>query len=74
MTSLQIRRHELCGEFWLDLSEIINQAGGDPDIIIEAYMDASLSEFVELAAPNGIRLTYKKEGHLNPNMLPPNSE
>ena len=74
MTDLQIRRHELCGEFWIELSEIIDQAGGDPALIIDAYMDAPLSAFVDLAAPNGIRLTYKKKDHLNHNMLPPDDE
>jgi hypothetical protein len=63
MTNLQIRKNELCGEFWVDLREILDQAGGDP-ALIDVYMDAPLRSFVALVAPNGIRPIYKKEGHL----------
>ena len=71
---LQIRKNELCGEFWLDLREVLDKVGGDSDLIIDAFMDAPLSEFVDLVAPNGIRVTYKKEGPLRHSLLPPNDE
>ena len=67
---LQIRRQELCGEFWVELREAMEKVGGDPSII-DAYVDAPLSEFVDLVAPNGIRPVYKKTGHIHHNCLPP---
>ena len=70
---LQIRRQELCGEFWMDLRKALDQVGGDPSIV-DAYMDAPLSVFVDLVAPNGIRPIYKKEGHIHYNILPPDEE
>ncbi len=60
----QIKRQELCGEFWLDLREVVCALEGDP-AIIEVYMDAPLSEFVDLMAPNGIRPVLKRAGHIN---------
>ena len=64
MTDNQIKRQELCGEFWCELREAIESIGGDPSIV-ELYMDAPLSEFVELIAPNGIRPVFKKSGHIH---------
>lgn len=64
MTDNQIRRQELCGEFWCELREAIESIGGDPSIV-ELYMDAPLSEFVELIAPNGIRPVFKESSHIH---------
>ena len=61
---LKIRRQELCGEFWLELREAIESIGGDPSIL-ELYIDAPLSEFVEMIAPNGIRPVFKESGHIH---------
>ena len=61
---LKIKRQELCGEFWCELREAIESIGGDSSIV-ELYMDAPLSEFVELIAPNGIRPVFKKSGHIH---------
>ena len=63
MTNDQIKRQELCGEFWCELREAIKSIGGDPSIV-ELYMDAPLSEFVELIAPNGIRPVFRRSGHI----------
>jgi hypothetical protein len=70
---LQIRRQELCGEFWVELREAMEKVGGDPSII-DAYVDAPLSEFVDLVAPNGIRPVFKRAGHVHYNILPPDEE
>jgi len=70
---LQIRRQELCGEFWMELRQILEQIGGDPSVV-DAYMDAPLSEFVDFVAPNGIRPVYKKTGHIHHNCLPPDEQ
>jgi hypothetical protein len=70
---LQIRRQELCGEFWVELREAMEKVGGDPSII-DAYVDAPLSEFVDLVAPNGIRPVFKRTGHIHYNMLPPDDK
>lgn len=70
---LQIKRQELCGEFWLDLRRELEKIGGDP-AIIDAYMDAPLSAFVDLVAPNGIRPVFKKEGHIYRHRSPPDEE
>ena len=67
---LQIRRQELCGEIWMELRQILEQIGGDPSVI-DAYLDAPLSEFVDFVAPNGIRPVYRKAGHIHHNCLPP---
>lgn len=71
---LQIKKQELCGEFWMGLRRALDQVGGDSDLIIEAYMDAPLCVFVDLVAPNGIRVTYTKEGHIHHNLSPPDEE
>ena len=71
---LQIRRQELCGGFWIDLRDVLNTFDCDPDAVIEAYMDAPLSAFVDLVAPNGIRPVYKKEGHISYRESPPDGE
>ena len=73
MTNEDMRRQELCGEFWLDLHAAIEEVGGDPSTI-DLYADAPLSEFIELVAPNGIRPVFKKTGHLNHKNLPPEEE
>ena len=70
---LQIRRQELCGEFWVDLREAMEKVGGDPSII-DAYVDAPLSEFVDLVAPNGIMPVFKRTGHIHHKQLPPEEE
>ena len=70
---IQIKRQELCGEFWLDLREAIEAVGGDSSTI-DLYADASLSEFIELVAPNGIRPVFKKTGHIQHKKLPPEEE
>ena len=64
MTDNQIKRQELCGEFWCELREAIESIGGDPSIV-ELYMDAPLSEFVEMIAPNGIRPVFRESGHIH---------
>ena len=58
---LQIKRQELCGEFWLDLRRELEKIGGDPAI-------------VDLVAPNGIRPVFKKEGHIHRHRSPPDEE
>ncbi len=70
---IQIKRQELCGEFWLDLREAIEAVGGDSSTI-DLYADAPLSEFIELVAPNGIRPVFKKTGHIHHKKLPPEEE
>jgi hypothetical protein len=70
---IQIKRQELCGEFWLDLREAIEAVGGDPSTI-DLYADAPLSEFIELVAPNGIRPIFKNTGHIHHKKLPPEEE
>ena len=70
---IQIKRQELCGEFWLDLREAIEAVGGDSSTI-DLYADAPLSEFIELVAPNGIRPVFKKTGHIQHKKLPPEEE
>ncbi len=70
---IQIKRQELCGEFWLDLREAIEAVGGDSSTI-DLYADAPLSEFIELVAPNGIRPVFKKAGHIHHKKLPPEEE
>ena len=70
---LQIKRQELCGEFWVELREALEKVGGDPSII-DAYMDAPLSDFVDLVAPNGIRPVFRKTGHIHFSKLPPEDE
>jgi hypothetical protein len=51
----------------------MEKVGGDPSII-DAYVDAPLSEFVDLVAPNGIRPVFKRAGHVHYNILPPDEE
>ena len=70
---IQIKRQELCGEFWLDLREAIEAVGGDSSTI-DLYADAPLSEFIELVAPNGIRPVFKRTGHIQHKKLPPEEE
>tara|TARA_R100000951_G_scaffold40105_1_gene34015 strand:- start:1077 stop:1304 length:228 start_codon:yes stop_codon:yes gene_type:complete len=70
---IEIKRQELCGEFWLDLREAIEAVGGDP-FTIDLYADAPLSEFIELVAPNGIRPVFKRTGHIQHKKLPPEEE
>jgi hypothetical protein len=70
---LQIKRQELCGEFWVDLRDALEQIGGD-SAIVDMYMDAPLSDFVDLVAPNGIRPVFKKTGHIHYKQLPPKKE
>lgn len=71
---LKILRQELCGEFWISLREALDSIGGHSSII-EAYMDAPLYKFVELVAPNGIRLVFDKTGHIHyRQMTNPNDE
>lgn len=70
---LQIKRQELCGEFWVDLREAIERIGGDP-AIVDMYMDAPLRDFVDLVAPNGIRPVFKRSCHIHHKDLPPKEE
>jgi len=70
---LQIKRQELCGEFWVELREELEKVGGDPSII-DAYMDAPLSDFVDLVAPNGIRPVFRETGHIQFSKLSPEDE
>jgi len=57
----------------VDLREAMEKVGGDPSII-DAYVDAPLSEFVDLVAPNGIRPVFKRTGHIHHKQLPPEEE
>jgi hypothetical protein len=56
--------HACCGDFWLMLEEVITTAHGRPGLAMD-LADAPLRDVVNLLAPNGIRMTFMPEKHLD---------
>ncbi len=55
------------GDFWLKLQEAMEQAHGNP--CLEKLRKMTVEEACNLLAQNGIRMTFKKEWHINPRDL-----
>lgn len=49
-------------DFWLRLADALNQAGASPRAV---SVSMPLLDVVELLAHNGIRMTYKREWHMD---------
>ena len=60
----RLEAHECRGDFWVVLSDAIEQAGGDPDSI-EELADLSFEEVVHILAPNGIRMVFIHDAHIS---------
>lgn len=63
---------QMCrADFYLKLAEALEKSGGcSHPHTIERYQNLRLSDFVDIVAQNGLRITFNKEWHINPSDLP----